>query len=206
MEVLKHASIHMPGFDSLALADCHVCHAGPDFLWRIDKIEVDNTSLRQIKVMLHSKPCMTKGVTCYCVPGYKPVPVHIFFCVCLSTLPAADEPDAMQALDTWGESVSFQDFEKALAQGEKAWTPLSRADVTAKFMQVSFPCVQRHRLAALPMLAIGNVEILPQQGWQCTAGTCTTGTVRAWHWQLSAGRSPECHMRTVEHAFSVDAM
>ena len=53
------------------------CCAGPDFLWRLDQIDVDNTSVRQIKVMLHLLPCVSTSATYYFVPGPKPVPKRI---------------------------------------------------------------------------------------------------------------------------------
>ena len=96
-------------------------------------------------------------------------------------LPATDELGVLQALEKFGEVVSFQEFEKLLAGGEAAWTALGRAEVTAQFMQVSFcrcsaPGWQPH----LCRLALGMYEALSQQGRQCTAGTvraCGNGSI-----------------------------
>ncbi len=151
--------MYMPGPKAtLWLTAMSCCCAGPDFLWRIDKIEVDNTSVRQIKVMLHGLASQHRCHLLLCGGFQAYACVHSFLCV-LPTLPATDELDVLQALEKWGNVVSLQQFEILLAQGEKAWTALNRNEVTAQFMQVRFflscscraPGWQLHLCLALQM-------------------------------------------------------
>ena len=169
------------------------CCAGPDFLWRIDKIEVDNTSVRQIKVMSPFLACCSIGVTHYCVLVSMPEPVCISSYALFLTLPAIDELDACRLWRVGGKVCRFRNLRRSLLKGrQRGWrlVPIQSLPSSCRSAFAAAACQAGSSISAWHCAC----EKFWQQGWHCTSGTvraCGIGTSGSF-W---AGRSPKRHMK-----------